>query len=52
MNVVVGVDARGNGLLVVVLVVVLMLSRRERMAEEKGRLSWVVVVGLRLAFRD
>lgn len=51
MNVVVGVDARGNGLLVVV-VVVLMLSRRERMAEEKGRLSWVVVVGLRLAFRD
>lgn len=46
--VVAGVDARGNGLLVVVLV----LLRRERMAEEKGRLSWVVVVGLRLNFRD
>lgn len=36
--VVVVIDARGNELLLVL--------RRERMAEEKGRLSWVVVVGL------
>lgn len=36
--VVVAIDVRGNELLSVL--------RRERMAEEKGRLSWVVVVGL------